>query len=378
MLSMKRVIVAGAGFGGIGAAVALRRLVSRAQVEIVLVDRRSDFVMGFRKTWAALGIDGLEPGRRDLRTIADVTLTVGDITRLDAGERRIEVDGQSIEGDALVIALGAQQAADAVPGLAEFGLNVWDRDTAATAWSQLSAVRSGAVVIGIFGLPYTCPPAPYELALLCRERLGPQVGLSVFGPAPMALPVVGAVESAKVERLLADHRIGFMPGRQATAVERGRIVFADGTEQAFDVLLAVPPHRCPQLLVDAGLAEPGGWLRPDPHTLELQLPDVYAVGDCTAITLANGLPLPKAGIFAHAQGEVVAARIAAGLAGRPPTATFAGDGYCFIETGGGRAAKAAGRFLADPVQVEISEPTAAGMIEKREFERARLAEWFGQ
>jgi sulfide:quinone oxidoreductase len=108
------------------------------------------------------------------------------------------------------------------------------------------------------------------------------------------------------------------------------------------------------------------------------MPDVYAIGDCTAITLANGLPLPKAGIFAHAQGEVVAARIAARLAGRPPTATFVGEGYCFIETGGGRAAKAEGQFLADPVEVEISEPSAGGLLEKREFERARLTEWFGR
>ncbi len=238
-------------------------------------------------------------------------------------------------------------------------------------------MRNGRLVIGILGLPYTCPPAPFELALLCRDRLGPSLSISVFTPAPIALPVVGPAESAKVERLLAEVGVDFAAGRQATAVEDAAISFADGSQLVFDTLLAVPAHRCPAVLVEAGLADAGGWLRPDPRTLELGRPDVYAVGDCTAIMLANGLPLPKAGVFAHAQGEVAARRIAARLDGAQPSATFDGEGYCFIETGGGRSAKAVGSFMADPVDVRIDEPSPAVMAEKVEFERSRLAAWFG-
>ena len=375
---MARVVIAGAGFGGLATATALRRALPLGELEIVLVDRRADFVMGLRKTWAVLGMDTIEAGRRELADIAGASVEMGEITRVDPRAHGVDIDGLTVAGDALVIAMGARQVPDAVPGLAEFGINVWDRAEAERARRTIDRLKRGRLVIGIFGLPYSCPPAPFELALLARDRLGPAVEVSIFSPASIALPVVGATESAKVERLLDERGIQFVAGRQATSVSAGQVKFADDSVEAFDVLLAVPPHRCPELLIDAGLAEPGGWLKPDPRTLETAYPGVYAVGDCTVITLAHGLALPKAGIFAEQQGEVVAARIVDRLNGREPAAVFGGEGYCYVETGGGEAARASGSFLADPVAVTISEPSAAALDEKREFERSRLSNWFGR
>ena len=375
---MARVVIAGAGFGGLATATALRRALPLGELEIVLVDRRADFVMGLRKTWAVLGMDTIEAGRRELADIAGASVEMGEITRVDPRAHGVDIDGLTVAGDALVIAMGARQVPDAVPGLAEFGINVWDRAEAERARRTIDRLECGRLVIGIFGLPYSCPPAPFELALLARDRLGPAVEVSIFSPASIALPVVGATESAKVERLLDERGIQFVAGRQATSVSAGQVKFADDSVEAFDVLLAVPPHRCPQVLIDAGLAEPGGWLKPDPRTLETAYPGVYAVGDCTVITLAHGLALPKAGIFAEQQGEVVAARIVDRLNGREPAAVFGGEGYCYVETGGGEAARASGSFLADPVAVTISEPSAAALDEKREFERSRLSNWFGR
>jgi sulfide:quinone oxidoreductase len=369
-----RVIICGAGFGGIAAALNLRR--ADRGVEIVLVDRRDDFVMGLRKTWAALGISPLEAGRRRLRDLAGVTLEIGEIEAIDAAARSIRLGGRTIDGDALVLALGADRPADAIPGLAEFAINAWDRAQVERAQQALAGFDRGRLVIGIFGLPYACPPGPFELAMLCRERLPAQIEITVFSPAALALPVVGAVESAKIDSLLAERRIDFLPAREAVRVEPHAVHFADGSSLGFELLLAVPRHGCPQVLIDAGLAGAGGWVEPYPRTMETTFPDVYAVGDCTVIMLANGLPLPKAGIFAEAQGDVVASRIAARLAGREPDAAFSGDGYCFVETGGGEAATARGSFLADPVDVRITQPSVAQLIEKQEFERSRLASWF--
>jgi sulfide:quinone oxidoreductase len=104
---------------------------------------------------------------------------------------------------------------------------------------------------------------------------------------------------------------------------------------------------------------------------------VYAIGDVTALPLANGQMLPKAGAFAQAQGEVVAARIAATLDGVQPTATFAGDGACYLETGGGMAAMVTGGFLADPPAVRLTDPSPEHFAAKRAFEQERLEAWFG-
>ena len=88
--------------------------------------------------------------------------------------------------------------------------------------------------------------------------------------------------------------------------------------------------------------------------------------------------LPKAGAFAHAEGEVVAARIAATLEGARPTATLARDGACFLETSGGMAAMATGGFLADPPAVRLTDPSPEHFAVKQTFERERLKAWFSE
>ena len=195
---------------------------------------------------------------------------------------------------------------------------------------------------------------------------------------PIALPVVGPVESAKVEALLEAAGIPFHRGQPATSVDAGVVHLADGRDLAFDLLLAVPPHRCPQVLVDAGLAQAGGWVEVDPRTLATPFAGVYAIGDATVIKLAHGLPLPKAGLFAEAEGYVVAERVAAELAGREATATFDGTGVCFAETGGGQAVEINARFYADPPAADILGPSDGAMAGKAAFEADRLAAWFGR
>ena len=114
----------------------------------------------------------------------------------------------------------------------------------------------------------------------------------------------------------------------------------------------------------------------NPRTLETAAPDVYAIGDATAIMLANGLPLPKAGLLAEQEGVVVADRVAARLRGDTPTATFEGEAFCFIEVGNDQAMRVGGRFLDDPPDVEVSAPSADLRRLKDAFERERLERWF--
>jgi len=146
-------------------------------------------------------------------------------------------------------------------------------------------------------------------------------------------------------------------------------------------------QSCWKVVRDAGLVNASGWIPVDPQTLEVKSANaagrVYAAGDVTVVPLPGRykpdmpLALPKAGVFAHAHGEVIAHRIAAQLAGTAPSESFGGVGFCYLETGDGRASMAAGAFYADPPAVTISAPSAATLADKREFERSRLAAWFG-
>jgi sulfide:quinone oxidoreductase len=192
----------------------------------------------------------------------------------------------------------------------------------------------------------------------------------------MSLPVLGPAGCDVIEGRLAENGIAFLPDHKAISVEPGEVVFASG-KRPYDLLLGVPPHRPPALVKESGLVDDSGWVPVDPRTLETRFPGVYAIGDVVQISMADGKPLPKAGVFAEAMGEVVADRIAAAFAGREPEARFMGEGGCYLEVGGGQAMMVQGRFLAEPApEVTLSEASPRYLDEKRSFEEQRLQKWF--
>jgi sulfide:quinone oxidoreductase len=212
---------------------------------------------------------------------------------------------------------------------------------------------------------------------LRRRGLRERTHLSVVTHQPMLLPNAGAEGSAWIGERLDERGIAWQVDRKADRVERGWVAFEDG-DLPFDLLLAVPPHRPPAVLGDAGLLGESGWIEPDRGTLATRFPGVWAVGDCTLIRLANGLPLPKAGAIAETQGTRVAAAIATELRGEPPPDPFDGRGFCFLETGLGESALIEGDFYAEPEPaVRTSDVSTAHHEEKVAFERERLARWFG-
>jgi sulfide:quinone oxidoreductase len=377
---MHRVLVLGGGFGGIATAVALRSRLDPAD-EVVLVERRPSFVMGLRKNWGLVGSSTLAVGERPLAKLRErgIEVVAETIEAIRPDAREADVGGRTIAADVLVVALGAERDPDRIPGFRELAIDVYDEAANAAGAAAIATFEGGRVVIGIFGVPYPCPPGPYELALLVSERLagrGVSGGVFVFTPQPGSLPVLGDAGCASFDGRLANEGITLRPKTNATAVEPGAVIAAD-TRIPFDLLLGVPPHRVPRVVTDAGLAEPGAWVKVDPGTLETRFPGVYAIGDVTAIPLASGMPLPKAGVFAHAQGEVVATRIADTLAGRAPRATFDGYGMCFLETGQGRATMVRGNFYASPPDVALADATEEHLAAKHAFESDRLAAWFG-
>ena len=378
---MSRILILGGGFGGVSTAHHLRMLAP--EHETILVSRSTHFMMGFRKNAELVGSAPMDSGWRPLKALEErgTGVVFGDISRIDPAAKSADVGGETIEADALVVALGAETAPGAVPGLAEHGHDVYDSAQIPRASAALAAMSEGRVAIGIFGAPYRCPPAPYELALLANEAAesrGAKLDLQTFTPQPMSLPVLGTTGCEVVEGRLGMRGIGFTANAKAARVEAERVVLADGGEIPFDLLLAIPPHRCPPVLVEAGLAEEGGWVKVDAATLQTATEGVYAIGDCTAIPLATGQPLPKAGVLAEAEGRVVAERIAASLNGIRPEAEFDGYGACYLEIGGGEAMMVRGRFLADPApQVELVGPSADLLEEKSRYERDRLETWFG-
>ena len=378
---MKRVLILGGGFGGIATARRLKEKLDPKD-EVILVDRRDHFMVGFRKTWALVGESTLEEGQRPLESLTGLGIRVmhDPVTRIDPNGRAATMGDQILSADALVVALGAELATGAIPGFQDYAYNVYDPQDIPRAARALQEFQGGKVVIGIFGAPYKCPPAPYEMALLINDSLkarGVRFNMEVFSPQPMSLPILGQVGCDLIESRLADKGIAFFPNHKASAVEAGEVIFAN-ERRPFDLLLGVPPHRPPAVVRESGLVGDSGWVSVNVRTLETQFPGVYAIGDVVQVAMANGKPLPKAGVFAEAMGEAVADRIAATFAGQEPDATFKGEGGCYLEVGAGQAMMVKGQFLAEPEpEVILTEASSKYLEEKRSFETQRLQTWFG-
>ena len=202
--------------------------------------------------------------------------------------------------------------------------------------------------------------------------------VAVYTPEPQPMPVAGPALGAAVREMLASRGIDYFPGHKPVAVEPDSrtIRFESGDVTTYDLLAYVPPHAAPAFVVDAGLAPAGGWVKVDPKTLATPFERVWAVGDVTAIPLPNGKLLPKAGVFAEGQAQVVARNVTALVRGAAPAAEFGGEGACFVEMGGGRAGFATGNFYAapDPV-VLLKTPGRRWHWAKVLFERTWFPRW---
>lgn len=381
-----RILILGGGFGGIATAVELRGLLGR-EAEITVVDRRDSFFMGLRKLWVLVGLTTIEQGTRPLAALSDrgIRVVQAQIRRIDPHARRVETDAGAFDGDYLVVALGAEPRPDMVPGLVgqADACNLYDLTSVTAAAPRIKALERGRVVICIAGLPYKCPPAPYEAALLLHEHFRSRgvrdaIDMTLTTLQPALLPNAGPEGARWMGEELTRRGIAYATGRKVVRIEPDGIVCENG-DLAYDVALVVPPHRPPAVVKASGLTGDGEWIVPDPATLVTSWPRVYAIGDVIHVPLANQMPLPKAGLFAEAHGRRVAAAIAAEIQGEPQPPAFDGRGACFLEMGAGQAALVQGEFYARPQPaVKIAPPSPETMEEKRRFEAERLRRWFGE
>jgi sulfide:quinone oxidoreductase len=314
----------------------------------------------------------------------NLRLVQAEVSAIDPTGPSVTAGGRTWTGDALVLALGADLDPAGVPGLAEAGHNLYTVAGSASGFQALEALTGGQVVVLVAGVPFKCPAAPYEVAMLVdgylrRRRRRQAVAVSVWAAEATPMGVAGPAVSQAVTDALAQRDIAYHPDHRVFRVDpaRRRIRFDTGTEIGYDLLLYVPPHRVPDPVAASGLAPQDGWVRVDPRPLQTGWERVWAIGDVTGITLPSGKLLPKAGVFAHREGDVVAERIAALGAGRDEAPVFDGHGECFIEMGGGVAGFARGDFYAEPVPVvRAYRPGRHWHLAKIGFERSWWAQWW--
>lgn len=381
MTQSKTVLVLGGGVGGIVAARELRKRLARRH-RVVLIDRERQHVFAPSIPWLTVGLRDRDAVSRPLERLGrlGIELKFGEIEAIDPSRRAVVISGTELVGDYLVIALGAELNPGGVPGLETAGHNFYALQGCEALRGSLEIMRAGRLVVMTAAPMYRCPAAPYETALLIdayfrRRGRRSDVAMDVYAAEPGPMGVAGPEVSGAVRQMLAMRDIAYHPEHQVTSVDLAsrRLAFADGSSAGFDLLAYVPPHCAPRVVRECGLSGDSGWVNVDRHTLGTTFPGVYAIGDVVSIPLKLGKPLPKAGVFAHREAEVVAKNIAAIIRGQPASARFDGHGACFVEVGGGRAAFGSGNFYAEPVpQVKLHPPSWYWHLGKVLYEKSWL------
>ena len=381
MTDIPHVVILGGGFGGLATANEIRNSLSSSQVKITIIDKKDWFMVGFAKLWIINGTRTFENSIGHLNQLEkkDINFMQDEILSIDLQNKNVKTKQENISYDFLVISLGAVLAPQKIPGLMENGFNLYDHNQLSEIHNKLQNFDSGKIAISIMGMPYKCPPAPFEASLLIDSMLRKRgvrdsVQIDFYSPAPITLPAAGPEVSKEILELVNSEKITFHNSCKIKSVESKKLIFENG-EAEFDLLLAIPPHIAPKVIYDSGLAKESGFI-PIDRDCKTPFENVFAVGDVTSLVVTENKAVPKAGVFAEGEGITVAKNIVSKLQSKEESELFDGKGGCFIESGRDTASVIEVDMFSQPEpSTSISEQTSENLSSKLEFEKERLSKW---
>ena len=392
----KRILILGAGFGGLTAANLLRKNLSLSSGpvahQITIIDRKDYFMMGLVILWILNGIRTLDDSKIALNRLENkgISFLDGEVTEIDIVSKTVTIRGSStlrLEYDYLVVSLGSEFALEQVKGFLENGgFNLYDAEQVPKVREKILSLKKGRIAICITSIPYKCPPAPYEASLLINDILvkngtRDSVDIDIYTPTPIALPVAGAKVSQDVINLLNDSHINFHPLHKIKTVsDMKELEFENGKRVNYDLLIGIPPHKVPDVIRNSCLIKQGqNWINVDKFSLKTDYENVFAIGDVTEIKVNENTAIPKAGVFAEAQAKVVSQQIVDDIEndrGKRSSPRFDGKGFCFMEVGNKKAGYVAADFYNEQGPATLLEPPSEESYKKKiDFERSKLDEW---
>ncbi|MBI4844462.1 MAG: NAD(P)/FAD-dependent oxidoreductase [Nitrospirae bacterium] len=387
----KIIVVLGAGVGGLVTANELRRKLGEEH-KIILIDKSKEHVSYSSALWVITGARTIEEIKKPVSRLLQngIEFFNEEIQKIDPANKTVKTATKEISYDYLVVSLGVSLEPENIPGLTDAlkknACNFYDLNGVLKARDALNNFTKGTIIIMVSALPYKCPVAPNEFSLLLNDyftKRGIRKDVKIKVCTPEVLPmggngpktggiVKGLMESAGVE-YNSQHIL------QSVNADRNEIVFDKGT-MSYDLLLVIPPHKAPKVVVEAGLAEPD-WIPVDKGTLKTKFDNIYTIGDIAKIKLPGewkqGVPLmlSKGGVFAHFEAKVVAENIANEILGRKERVEYAGRAACFVEAGFGKAGLAQGYFFTAPTPDTVFlQPSKLLHFSKVMFEKYWLSE----
>ena len=359
-MARSRIVIVGAGFGGLSTAHAL----GGAEADVTVVDQRNYHL--FQPLLYQVATAGLSPAqvaspiRAILRHAANIKVILGSVSGVDRQRHVVKLDDREIEYDHLVLATGSRHAyfgheewADAAPGLKKIDDATDMRRRILTAFERAEQAITAEerqrfltfVVVGAGPTGVEMAGAIAELAHIGLRHdfrnIDPRdarIVLVEAGPRVLAAfpPVLSTAAQVSLERLRVEVRLGVPVSKcDENGVTIGdehlpaaTIMWAAGVAaSAAAQWLDAKPDRVGRVVVGPDLAVPD-------H------PEIFVIGDTAHALGKDGTPLPGLAPVAKQQGAYVARVLRARLAGRPAPPPFHYRNLGTMTTIGRRAAVA--------------------------------------
>jgi sulfide:quinone oxidoreductase len=334
----KRIVIVGGGAGGTITANLLARNLYRqltgGQVIINMIADRPDHV--YQPGFLYIVFDKIRPDEivRMQKDLLDphINLFVDPAVRIDKMKKIVHTkSGREFPYDYLVIATGSRIIPEAIPGLKEGAHWFYDLEGAKKLRDSLRDFQGGRLVITI-GVPHKCPVAPLEITFMLHDYFKQREMLDkvelyytypinrLHGLEPVANWVTPQFEKKGIKSEVLFNMEEVDPVKKV-------LKSMEGSELNYDLLIAIPPHKGSQVIIDSELGK-DGWVATNKKSLYMDGSDsVYVVGDTTNI------PISKAGSTAHFEADVVAERLSSQIQNGNTSTEYDGKVVCFVETG---------------------------------------------
>ncbi|WP_043650738.1 NAD(P)/FAD-dependent oxidoreductase [Nocardia thailandica] len=283
-MSTHRIVVLGAGYTGLLAAIRLSQRTRRLDVAITLVDPSDRFTERLRLHQVAAGQELAVHRIPDLLAGTGVTFVRGRASAIDTAARTVRVDGHGdLAYDELVYALGSATDTATVPGAAEHAWTLNGGPAAHDFAVRLAGLAATGGTVAVCGGGLTGIEAATEIA---ESHPGVRVVLISAGE-PGAM--MGVSARAHLGRAL--DRLGIVRhlGQRVVRVLPAGVELADGAVVAADLTLWTTGVRVSPLAARSGIATDARGLVVVDETLKsVSHPEIHAIGDAAAVRQAWG------------------------------------------------------------------------------------------
>lgn len=339
---MKHVVIVGAGFAGLHCAL---KLAHRPEVTVTLLDKNN--YQQFQPLLYQVASGLLAPTnaafalRSVLHKAANVSVQMAEVVAADLAARVVQAsNGQTYQGDILVLAAGAEANFFKTPGAKEHALPLYSLRDAEVIQSRLLEVLEAAdrepsladkgglaaVVVGAGPTGTEMAGALGDALQRMHKGLYKNVDLSsskvyLVDKASNVLAAFSSKSQSYAAQKLAERGVELRLGSAVKEVTATHVHLADGSQIRARIVIWAGGLKASTLAGRLGVAQGyGGRLDVEPDFTLKGFPGVYALGDFANIAGKDGRALPQLASVAQQAGRYCASHILDQIEEKPPKA----------------------------------------------------------